>query len=813
MENKIDLSGKWKLYDETGIEHNALVPGCVHTDLFSLDEMFYEKNSENCRFVENQQWKYCRFFEVPVIAKKPILIFEGLDTYCEIFLNGICVGTADNMFIPHRFAVEGILRQGNNYLEVLFLSPVKAVEGKEKLIGAFTTERLHSRRMQCTYGWDWVDRFVTCGIFRPVYIVFEESMILDSVYVITNSVDEYSAQIKIKETFSNFELGCIVKTEVLDPQGHQICCTEQYCQERESIIFFDLLNPQLWYPKPYGKQPLYTLRITVGEKTSCQKFGIRTVKILQLKDRDSENIGKCKALQASTSGAFWDQNEEYFGFILIINGAKIYCTGANWVPCEPFPSSETDEKITEILEMALKEGINMIRVWGGGLFEKQHFYDECDRLGIMVTQDFLMACGTYPERDEEFQNHLKKEAEFAAIYLRNHPCLVWWTGDNENAVRGCDTDSEYQGRASARKIIAPILEKLDYNRAFLFSSPYGGKKYASKTVGTTHNTQFLGYAFEYIGREDISDYREYWKEYSARFIAEEPCMGAICRESLNSFLSVENQESYDMWLHHTKTNPSLGRELMDIITDFAENLFGPYKDWEDKYFKLRYLQYEWVRITLGYARSNLWFNSGIIYWMLNDCWPAAIGWSLLDYYNRPKSGYFALKSCGQPISAYIEKTWDCYRVHVSNILGSVNKTEIRLKLTLLDLISERYCVVLEKVFDGNKVQIESIWNGSLSENQMLVAEIRCGDMFQRTWYKEGAPQLEKATGLIFTEYEDGIEVSAERYVHVVEIEGVCSVSDNYFSMLPGEKRLISYDKTEQKRNIYVNGYTFTRRES
>ena len=808
MGKRIDLDGTWELYDEAGRKYNGTVPGCVHTDLFSLREMFYEKESEKCRFIEEREWKYSRSFDVAEIEEKPVLVFEGLDTYCEIFLNGIKVGEADNMFIPHRFEVEGILKQGENHLEVLFHSPIKVVTGKKKLPGAFTTERLHSRRLQCTYGWDWVDRFVTCGIFRPVYLVFENTMSLEDVYIFTNNLDTYSAQMKVSERFRNFEAGSAVKTEVLDPQGNVIHCVVHYCEEKESILYFDIEEPRLWYPRPYGEQPLYTLRISVGEQVTCQKFGIRTVKLLQLKDREEESISRCKALQQTVSGESWDQNEEYSGFILIINGTKIFCTGANWVPCEPFPSAETEAKITGLLKSAVDAGINMIRVWGGGLFEKQHFYHECDRLGILVTQDFLMACGTYPEEEVEFQKQLKKEAEFAAVYLRNHPSLVWWTGDNENAVEGCDTDANYQGRTSARKIIAPILEKLDYNRMFLFSSPYGGKKYASKTVGTTHNTQFLTDIFAYVAQEDISDYREYWKEYTARFIAEEPSMGAVCRESLNEFVSMKNQERYDMWLHHTKTNPALGRELMDIIVDFSEKLFGTYKDWEDKYFKLRYLQYEWIRFTLGNARSHLWFNGGIVYWMLNDCWPAAIGWSLLDYYNRPKAGYYAMKTCGQPVTAYIEKTEAGYQVHVSNILGQGNTAEICLKVMLLNLKSGRNQTLAEESLKSNTVKHGVQAYISLNNDEILIAEVRYGAGFQRTWYKEGLPKLEKAEGLFFRSREDGIEVWADTYVHVVEIEGAELLSDNYFSLLPGERRRIACDKADLKKTLSVRGYTF-----
>lgn len=808
MKNRIDLCGAWSFCDEQGNRHQGIVPGCVHTDLFETKELFLEKNSEKGRFIEEHDWTYEKDFQVEELQNGAELVFEGLDTYCEVYLNDICVGQADNMFIPHRFAVDGVLREGENHLEVRFQSPVRAVEGKKALTGAFTTERLHSRRLQCTYGWDWVDRFVTCGIFRPAYLVFENKMSLEHVYVYTNNVDAYSAQIKVTETFRNFAEGSVVKTEIIDPAGTLLASKEHYSQEQESILYFDIEEPKLWYPRPYGEQPLYTLRICVGEQTVCQKFGIRTVKILQLQDKEEAVINKCKKLQDTVSGKGWDQNEEYSGFILIINGVKIYCTGANWVPCEPFPSAEREAKMTEILEKAADAGLNMLRIWGGGLFEKQHLYEECDRLGILVTQDFLMACGTYPEDEVWFQEQLKKEAEFAALYLRNHPSLVWWTGDNENAVAGCDTDENYQGRISARKIIAPVLEKLDHNRVFLFSSPYGGKRYASKTVGTTHNTQFLGDIFEYTAREELSDYREYWKEYTARFIAEEPSLGAVCKKSLSAFISEENQEQYDMWLHHTKTNPALSRELMDIIVDFAEKLFGPYRDWEDRYFKLRYLQYEWVRFTLGYARSYLWFNSGIIYWMLNDCWPAAIGWSFIDYYNRPKAGYYAMKAFAKPLAMYMEKTDHGYQVNISDILESQTKADMQLKVNLLHLKDGKSCPVLEKQLSGEMTQYHVELDAALQKDEILIAELKCGEEVLRTWYKEGLPVLAKTDAIRYKVTEAGIEVWADTYVHAVEVDCGGYLSDNYFSLLPGEKRVLSYEPAEEGEQVSVQGYTF-----
>jgi len=800
---KIDLCGKWEVYGKDERHHIGHVPGCIHTDLFQKEELFYETNSKKGRFVEEENWKYKKSFWVEELLQKPILVFEGLDTYCDIWLNGHKIGIADNMFVPHRFSVDGILQEGENLLEVQFYSPTTMVQHKPELMGAFSRERLHTRRMQCTYGWDWIDRFVTCGIYRPVYIEFETGMMLDNVYVYTSNIDEYSAQIKVVEQFKNFEEGTQVKTTILNPQGKQVSCQESYCEEKEHSLYFDIEEPHLWFPKPYGEQPLYELVVSIDGEVYRQKFGIRTVKILQLMDRDEISIHKCRALQATESGREYDANTEYSGFVLIINGVKIFCTGANWVPCEPFPSAETDEKITTLLEKAQQAGINMIRVWGGGLFEKEHFYNECDRLGILVTQDFLMACGEYPEEDEAFQAHLQREAEYAAIYLRNHPSLVWWTGDNENAILGYDKKESYPGRIISRKVIAQVLEKLDYNRRFLLSSPYGGEKYASKTAGTTHNTQFMGSIFRYLSGDDISDYREYWEEYTGRFIAEEPIMGAVSKKTLHEFISEENEESYDMWLYHTKTNPILGRELMDIMIDFAEKLFGTFSDWEERCFKLRYLQYEWVRFTLGIARSNLWFNSGILYWMLNDCWPAAIGWSLCDYYTREKAGYYALKTYVAPVSAYIRKAEIGYVLHISNISNCIVECNVQMFVLNINTGDKKEVLQEKRKLENVSEAIPTVVE--LQKEEILIAEVEVGGKTQRNWYKEGNPVMKKAEGLRWRPMEQGIEVWSEQYIHAVEIEGAENISDNYFSILPGDTKIITYDSAV---NMTVSGYTF-----
>lgn len=794
----ISLNGVWQVSGSDGSAFEGSVPGCVHTDQFSAQEMFFEDNARQIRSLEQNDYCYRRTFSLAAVGEDPVLVFEGLDTYCSVFLNGTKLGDCDDMFLEYRFPVQGILRGGENELLVAFRSPVREVADRPARSGAFTTERLYTRRMQCTYGWDWVERFVTCGIYRPVHLEMGGEMYADRVYCFTESVDSYSAQLKIAVHLRHPQAGGIVSVQVLAGET-PVASATHYCAEPQLVLHLDVPEPQLWYPAPYGSQPLYTLRVTVGEQVLEELFGIRTVKILQLPDASgSAEEGFCRWLQRTPSGREYDENERFSGFILLVNGVRIFCTGANWVPCEPFPSAETPEKITLLLEKARQIGINMLRVWGGGIFEQEHFYRECTRLGILVTQDMLMACGDYPEEDSHFAEQLRQETVQAARRLRNHTCLVWWSGDNENSVDGWDTETGYRGRTAARRIIAPALEQEDYARPFLYSSPYGGRRYASKTVGTTHNTQFLGSTFAYMEQEDLSDYRNFFRGLTARFIAEEPSMGAVMPETLHTFIATEHEERYDLWLAHTKGNPSLPRELLDMMLEFADKLFGRYTDFADRYFKARYLQYEWVRLTVENARRHSWFCSGILYWMLDDCWPAAMGWSLLDYIGRHKGGAWALRHHATPCTLTLENGM----AFVSNILPTEERAMLTVQRIALDSGAVSTVITQETTFASGCTEV-AFSADMLSADEVLVATLTAKQSV-RTFYVAGCPQLTPCRDAVRVSRKgQWLELSAARYVHVVELCGAEEVSDNYFSLLPGEKKQVHFSGAEPMWNAYT----------
>ena len=452
----------------------------------------------------------------------------------------------------------------------------------------------------------------------------------------------------------------------------------------------------------------------------------------------------------------------------------------------------------------------MLRVWGGGIFERQHFYNECDRLGILVTQDFLMACGSYPEEKPDFISQLLLETEEAAYALRNHPCLVWWSGDNENAVRGADDMETYKGRAAIHEGIIPVLDRLDPQRRFMLSSPCGGKFYASKTVGTTHNTQYLGESvFPFILDTDMSDYKEHFSQYLARFIAEEPTAGAISTPSLRQFMTEDDiLGSTEMWEYHTKGNPALSTTLFEIFSSFARKVLGDYKDCADRLFKLKYAQFEWVRITFENFRRNRGFSNGMIYWMWDDCWPAAAGWSFVDWYGLPKASYYSFKRCAGELLTSIEKKTD-FEISVCN--DSLTDLQVTLSLSYL-LEGELYritdTVVTAKA--ASSFVALRLPEDVLPKGAVLICDALSGERQDRSFYKAGKLLIRPTDALRVTaRKEDSVTLIADGYVHAAELEGSFVFSDNYFSLLPGESRTITFRNAEVgfDADITVSGYT------
>ncbi len=801
----IDLCGEWKaeciFLDKNRFDFVGNIPGSAINDLINAkilpEDIFWRDNADAVLEFEKCDYIYKKEFDFCGEHKKTVLRFERVDTYADVFLNGTKIYHSENGNIRHDIDVTDSIQQGRNLLEVRFYSPSEWVKDMPLRRGAFTKERMYTRRMQCTYGWDWVARFLTCGLGACSLLIPEELEILaENVYIATMDADSESATVRVDVAFPFEYEGRVLEFLILDPEGAVACRSLKYCEEDLVRLDMDVPSPQLWYPLGYGAQPLYTFAVKDCDKLIySERFGVRTVKIMQLPDKVG---GKNYELCLSVKNEEYDFNESFSGFVLKVNGEKVFCRGANWVSCVPFSVGNIDERQTAILELCAEAGVNMLRVWGGGAFETKHFYNECSRLGIMVTQDFLMACGAYPEEQDWFIEELKREALYAARLCRNQPCLMWWSGDNENAVKGCDVDEDYRGRRSAYAGIAPVIYREDPYRRFLPSSPYGGKLYASNTVGTTHNTQFLGQIFPFLLGDKLSNYKEEFKKYRARFIAEEPQLGAVSLPSLRRFMRDDDIFNSDtMWNYHTKNNPSLDFTLFDCLCNVAKGILGDFADPADRLFKSQYVQYEWLRVVMEQARRESDFCSGIIFWMMNDCWPASSGWSLIDYYNLPKNAYYSFKRCAKPVLASIDHSDGVYRVYIIND-GDEKKLEVSVKVLSADRRSAKELTKLDIRAEKSSCAVVLEAENLLDSGEVLICDVKGELVRERAFYCHGGLEMCPVEIDVKVDRDKKfIEVLAkDKYVHAVAVSGNLILEDNCFSLLPYESRIIPYRALE-----------------
>ncbi len=376
-------------------------------------------------------------------------------------------------------------------------------------------------------------------------------------------------------------------------------------------------DARLWYPNGYGAQPLYTLLVELAlPDGSVQKreipFGIRTVTVWQAADApDSAYAARCRALQQcsyleSAYAGRLDRNETFSGFTVLVNDTPIFCMEADWVPTEPFPSAEQPEKVERLLTLARQARVNMLRVWGGGLFESEQFYTLCDRLGILVTQDLLMACGSYPEEDAHFMELLGQETEHAARRLRNHPSLAWWCGDNENGIDGTEQEP-YNGRRAALEIAAPVLRRLDGRRMFLPTSPLRRRPVRFCHRGDDPQYEIPGSAVPvYPGGTSDGLYRLY---SGATVPFQCGAAGDGGRRGRQPVPVYDREDIYGadetMWKCHSKGNPALGEDaLYGSMWQMAEKIYGSFRDGADRLHKIEYVQYYCGFLARGSCRRH-----------------------------------------------------------------------------------------------------------------------------------------------------------------------------------------------------------------
>ncbi|MCX6343971.1 MAG: glycoside hydrolase family 2 protein [Armatimonadetes bacterium] len=665
------LDGAWKLR-RVGSKSafKAHVPGSVHLDLMrakKIEDPFVGDNEFAVSWVHECDWEYSRTFEADPELLKGNRIFlecEGLDTFAQISLNGAPLGATDNMYVSHRFDVSKKLIPGQNELKITFQSPVNYVKPLleqdplhspgDSLPGASYTRKSPSQ-----WGWDWGPKLPTSGIWKPIRLAAYSIARIDDIRVQQKHGRSGSVALDVLVTLERYKrTSCGIEITLTHPDGHVEAkhCKAIGANAKRSI---NIDKPELWWPNGYGDQPLYTLEASIicddrPLGTLKRRIGLRTIRLEQRKD----NHGR--------------------SFTFIVNGVKLFCKGADWIPADQFPARVTEEHYRHLISSAAKANMNMLRVWGGGIYENDVFYDLCDEYGVLIWQDFMFACSMYPV-NKEFLANVERDVGHNIVRLRDHACLALWCGNNEMEWFLADRwggDKNALRRKQYSKIfhelIPSIVNKLDPATAYWPSSP------ASHQPFDKPNDQSSGdghYWDVWHGRLPFTAYRTQYHRFMSEFGFEslpsyETCKAFAGGDDLNI-------TSYVME-RHQKNSAGNG-----LILHYLAQTFRMPKNFEMMCYVSQLLQAEAMRYGVEHWRRHRGRCMGALYWQFNDCWPVC-SWSSIDYYGRWKALNYAAKRFYSPIMLSVCEEGAHAQIHVTNDTTEAAKIEVRWSLERLD---------------------------------------------------------------------------------------------------------------------------------
>jgi len=636
----IDLSGSWQFrcedtYNALPRSHQSLarwmkaaVPGTVHTDLMAAGKIadpFYRTNENDIQWIDRVRWIYRRTFVVSdvVLQEQAIeLVADGLDTFAAIRINDSQVGSAFNMFIGHRFDVKSSLHPGINTIEIAFDSPTvraKAIEQEHgRLRVALESYRAYVRKAQYSFGWDWGPKLTTSGIWRPIRIEAYSGGRLKDPVVRVVSANADAAEIVVAVSVTN-EGNAQHELDISITGGDREVKSSAVVAGANAVLKCSVSQPRLWWPNGYGEQHLYTaeLALRLGTEvvdTASVRFAIRTVRLVQ------------------------EPDEEGRSFIIEVNGVPVFCKGADWIPSDSFIPRIKDATYTRLLTMARDASMNMIRVWGGGIYEQEIFYDLCDRLGLMVWQDFMFACGEYPDHPA-FLEAVREEAESVVRRLRNHPCIVLWCGNNECEWLFCTenpakTPDDMRGAPIFRDVLARVVRDQDGTRPYWRSTPFGEGFPNAQDNGNHHQWEV------WSAWKDFLHYRE----NHARFVSEFGFQGPPDPRTLERVTLPEDRSPHSAVVqHHNKQV-----EGMERLFRFQAAHYPVAADWAGFFHTGQVVQADALKCAVEHWRRRKFRTGGALFWQLNDCWPV-MSWSVIDADLRPKASYYAARRFFAPV--------------------------------------------------------------------------------------------------------------------------------------------------------------------
>lgn len=784
---------------------SARVPGTVHQDLLDhgrLPDPFYGMNEQKVQWVEKEDWLYRTVFTVTADQLKSDaawLTFEGLDTYADVYLNGSLLLKADNMFVGHKLAVKDVLREGENRLMIRFRSPVEETAPQWDTDGFnYPADNDHSekrmsvytRKAPYSYGWDWGIRLATSGIWRPVKLTFCNGAAIDDFFVCQQEVTEQVAKVD-----NQLEINNVTST----PKEAQVKVVYAYGEQADTLTRTVVLQPgknslsmpawiekpHLWMPNGWGDPALYTFTATVsvdGKEVASREeaIGLRSIRVVMEDDKDGKS------------------------FYFEVNGKPMFAKGSNYIPGDALLPNMTGERYARLFEDIRAANMNMVRVWGGGIYEDDRFYEEADRNGILVWQDFIFACTTYPH-DPTFLKRVSEEAVYNMRRLRNHASLAMWCGNNEiyEGMRYWGWKDKYSPvvwkemtegyDVLFRQLLPELVEANDPGRFYMHGSPYEANwgRPESWKIADSHNwgTWYGQKPFESLDTE------------IPRFMSEYGFQAFPEMKTIRMFASPEDYELESPVMNaHQKA--SIGNFLI-------KKTMALYYKVPEKFENLIYagliLQGQGMRHGIEAHRRHRPYCMGSLPWQLNDSWPV-VSWSSIDYYGNWKAMHYQIRRAFAPVLVDAIKEGNNLSYYIMS--DRLTDEELTLNLELMDFNGKVYRkqkvdgllpANTSKLFYQEPVEQALAGRDSATTFMHMVVKSKKGEVLSDEIYYFAHPkdQLLPKTPLQWqVKQKKGyceVTVKADKLARDIFIEvpvqGV-RFSDNFFDLLPGQKKKV-----------------------
>ena len=826
--DRVELNKGWTFKQVRGNNwYPATVPGVVQTDLMAnqlIEDPFFRLNEKSIQWVDKEDWDYKTTFDVPseMFNKECIeLDFKGLDTYADVYLNDSCILRANNMFREWRVNVKGLLKQSDNTMRIRFNSPIRVDLPKFDALkypieagndqsenGGILNKKLSvfARKAGYHYGWDWGPRIVTSGIWRPVFLDAWNNLRIDNVFYRQNTVNKKRADIMANVTIVADKAGEATVRISADGVKNVWTAKAQLKSGVNTIaVPVTLNNPHLWWSNGLGEQYLYNFHAAVSFNGTqaddlTTKLGVRSLKIINKPDASGHT------------------------FYVELNGVPVFAKGANYIPQDNFLPRVTPEKYEKTILDARNANMNMLRVWGGGIYENDLFYDLCDKYGILIWQDFMFACSIYPMDDAQLAN-VRQEAIDNITRMRNHACLALWCGNNENHTAWFNWGwmNEYkqlgvldQLRKEYKEVFHELLPSVmkEYNPTAFYwpSSPYGGNpdapaEVSGEVINANGDAHYWGV---WHGKDSIANFNV----KKARFFAEYGFQSFPEYQSVLKYAPEERDHNIysDVMMAHQRG----GSEANALIEWYLLNEYRKPKDFQNFLYMGQLLQGDAIKTAIEAHRRQMPFNMGTLFWQHDDCWPVA-SWSSRDFYGRWKAQhYFARKAYEDILVSPIQDSKGNLNIYF--VSDRLTPAKGKLNIRVMDLNGK---VVFDKTMamTAPANTSKNLFTAPLStllggkqKNEVVVAvrfTDNAGKVYTNNYfltrYKDISFPKANVT-LTSKEAQGGFDVTAQSDVFArgvfLSINGIDNFfSDNYFDLIPGEPVTIHVTTTLSKADF------------